>query len=89
MVVTTIGHHQMAIYDYNVEDEDYFVEGGIGVTTIRKHNIEIYDSKPTSKPLSNNVRMIRIKGVDFCNAFVGGVPGKYIRGLMEGDNVFF
>ena len=71
---------------YKAEDEDYFIGGGMGVTTMGKHKIEISDSKPTSNPSSNKVIILRIEEVDFCTAFVGGVPGNKICGLMKGDN---
>ena len=71
---------------YTAEDEDYFIRRGMGVTTVGHHKMEIYESKPTSKPLSNKVRIVRIEEVEFCTAFVGGVPGNKICGLMKGDN---
>ena len=71
---------------YKAEDEDYFVGGGMGVTTVGQHKMEISDSKPTYKPSSNNVRTVRIEELDFCTAFVGGVPRNKICGLMKGDN---
>ena len=74
---------------YKSEDEEYFVRGGMGVTTVGQHKMEIYDSKPTSKPLSNKVIIFRIEEVEFCTAFVVGVPGNKICGLMKGDNGSF
>ena len=71
---------------YNAEGEDYFVGGGMGVTNVGQHKMEISNSKPTSKPSSNKLRIVRIEEVDFCNAFVGGVPGNKIFELMKGDN---
>ena len=58
----------------------------MGVTKVGQHKMEIYDSNPTSKPLYNKVRIVRIEEVDFCTAFVVGVPGNNIFDLMEGDN---
>ena len=72
---------------YKAEDEDYFIGGGMGVTTVGQHKMEIYDSKPTFKPLSNKVRIVRIEEVDFCTTFVGGVPRNKICSLMKGYNV--
>ena len=71
---------------YNAEEEDYFTGGGMGVTNVVQHKVEISESKPTSKPLSNKVRIFSTEEVDFCTAFVGGVPGNKICGLMKGDN---
>ena len=48
--------------------------------------MEISVSKPTSKPLSNKVRIFGIEGVGFCTAFVGGLLGNKIYGLMKRDN---
>ena len=48
--------------------------------------MEISDFKPTYKPSYNKVRIASIEEVDFCTAFVGGVPGNKIYGLMKGDN---
>ena len=58
----------------------------MGVTNVIQHKMEIYDSKSTSNPSSNKVRIFRIEKVDFCTAFVGGVPGNKICGFMKGDN---
>ena len=58
----------------------------MGVTTVGHHNMEISYSKPTSKPSSNKVRIFRIEEVDFCTAFVIGVPGNKVCGLMKGNN---
>ena len=55
----------------------------MGVTIVGKHKMEISDSKPTSKPSSNNVRIVRIGEVDFFTAFVGVIPGNKIYGLMK------
>ena len=51
-----------------------------------QHNRDIYDSKPTSNPSANKVRIVSIEEVDFCTEFVGWVPGNKICGLMKGDN---
>ena len=40
--------------------------------------------KPTYKPYSNKFSIVRVEGVEFCAAFVGGVPGTKICGLMKG-----
>ena len=61
---------------YNAEEEDYFTGGGMGVTNVVHHKTEISDSKPTSKNLSNKVRIVRIEEVDFCTELMGGIPGK-------------
>ena len=58
----------------------------MGVTTVGQYKIEISDFNPTTKPSSNRVRIFRIEEVEFCTAFVGGVPGNKICGLMKGDN---
>ena len=71
---------------YKAEDEDYFIRGGMGVTTVGQDKMEISDSKPTSRPSSNKVVIVRIEEVDFCAAFVGGVPGNKICGLIKGYN---
>ena len=71
---------------YKAEDEYYFIRGGMGVTTVGQHKIEISDSKPTSYPSSNKVIIVSIEEVEFCTAFVGGVPGNKICGLMKGEN---
>ena len=73
---------------YKAEDEDYFIGGGGGITTVVQHKLEISDSKPISKPSSNKVKFVRIEEIDFCTAFVGGVPGNKICGLMKGENGF-
>ena len=46
---------------YNAEDKDYFVRGLMCVTTMGQHKMEISDSKPTSKPSYNKVRIVRIE----------------------------
>ena len=48
--------------------------------------METSEFKPASKPSANKIRMVRIEEVEFCIAFLGGVPGKNICGLMKGDN---
>ena len=58
----------------------------MGVITVGQHKMEISDSNPTSKPLSNKVRIVRIQEVEFCIDFVGGVPGNKICGLIKGEN---
>ena len=58
----------------------------MGTTNVVHHKMEISDSKPTSKPSSKKVRIVSIEEVDFCNAFVGGVPGNKICGFMKLDN---
>ena len=37
----------------------------MGVTTVGHQKMEIYDSKPTSKPSSNKVIILRIEELDF------------------------
>ena len=81
-----LGKIRSPVVVYNTEDEDYLVRGGMGVTTMGQHNIEISDSKPTSNILSNKFRIVSIEKVKFCTAFVGGVPGNNICGVMKGDN---
>ena len=71
---------------YNAEEEYYFAGGGMGVTNVGQHKMEIYDSKPNSKPSSNKVRIVRIEEVEFYTAFVGGLPVNKIDGLMKGEN---
>ena len=51
-----------------------------------QHKIEISDFKTTTKPSSNRVGIFRIEEVDFCTAFVGGVTGNKICGLIKGYN---
>ena len=51
-----------------------------------QHKIEISESKPSSKPSPNKVRIYRIEEVYFCTAFVGGVPGNKTCGLMKVDD---
>ena len=58
----------------------------MGVTTVGHQKMEIYDSKPTSKPSSNKVIIVKIEEVDFCTAFVREVPGNKICGFMKRDN---
>ena len=58
----------------------------MGVTTVVQNKMEISDSKPTAKTSSNKVRIVSIEEVYFCTAFVGGVPGDKICGLMKEDN---
>ena len=58
----------------------------MGVANVVQHKMEISDSKPTSKPSANKVRIVRIEEVDFCTEFVVGVPGNKICGLTEVDN---
>ena len=58
----------------------------MGVTNAGQHKIEISDSEPISKPSSNKVRIFSIEEVGFCTAFVGGVPGNKIYGLMKVNN---
>ena len=58
----------------------------MGVITVDQHKMEISDSKPTSKPSYNKVRIVRIQEVDFCTDFVGWVPRNKICGLMKGEN---
>ena len=60
--------------------------GGVGATTVGQHKMEISDSKPASNTSSTKVRIFSIEEVDFCTAFVGGVPGNKICGLMKGYN---
>ena len=35
---------------YNMERNDYFAGGGMGVTNVGQHKMEISNSKPTYKP---------------------------------------
>ena len=58
----------------------------MGVTTVGQHYMEISDPKPTSNPSSNKVIIVRIEEVDLCTAFVVGVTGNKICGLMKADN---
>ena len=81
-----LGKIQSSEVVYKAEDEDYFIGGGMGFKTVGKHKMEIYDYKPTSNPLSNKVRIVRIEEVEFCSDFVGGVPGNKICGLTKGGN---
>ena len=47
----------------------------MGATTLVQHKIEVSDYKPTSKPSSKKARIVRVDEVDFCTAFIGGIPG--------------
>ena len=49
-----------------------------------QNKIEVSDYKPTSKPSSNKVKIVRVEKVDFCAEFVGEVPGNKICGLVKG-----
>ena len=84
-----LGKIQYPAVIYKAEDEDYLIGGGMGVITVGQHNMEISDSKLTSKPSSNKVIIVRIGEVYFCTAFVGGVLGNKICGFMKGDNGYF
>ena len=66
---------------YNAEDEDYFVGVVMGVTTMGHHKMEISDSKPTSKPSSNKVRIFRIEEVSFLHCLCW-------RGTRKQDQLF-
>ena len=55
----------------------------MGVTNVVQHKMEISDFKPTSKTSANKVMILWIEDDDFCTAFVGGVPGNNICGLMK------
>ena len=68
---------------YNAEEEDYFTGGGMGFTNVAQKEMEIYDSKPTPKPSDNKVRIVWIEEVEFCTAFVVGVPRNKICGLIK------
>ena len=48
---------------YKAKYEDYFIGGGMDVTTVGQHKMEIYDPKLNSKPSSNKVRIFRIEEV--------------------------
>ena len=74
---------------YKAEDEEHFIGGVMGVTNVGQNKMEISDPKPTYKPSFNKTRIFSIEEVDFCTAFVGGVPGKKICGLMKGDNGYY
>ena len=58
----------------------------MGVTNVVQHKMEISNSKPTSKPSSNKVRIVSIEEVYFCTSFVWGVPGNKIYGFMKVDD---
>ena len=58
----------------------------MGVTNVVQHKMEISDFKPTSKTSANKVMILWIEDDDFCTAFVGGVSGNNICGLIKGDN---
>ena len=55
----------------------------MGTTTLVHHKMEVPDSKPTSNPSYNKVRIVRVEEVDLCTAFVGEVPVKKICGLIK------
>ena len=78
-----LGKIQSLAVVYNVEEEDYFTGGGMGVTNMVQHKMEIYDSKPTYNPSANKVRIVSIEEVDFLTSFVGVVPGNKICDLMK------
>ena len=71
---------------YNAEEEEYFTGEGMGVTNMVQHKVDTSDLNPTSKTSSNKVIIVIIEEVEFCTAFVGGVQGNNICGLMKGDN---
>ena len=50
---------------YKAEYEDYFIRGGMEVIPMDQNNMEISESKPTSKPSSNKVIIVRIEEVEF------------------------
>ena len=71
-----LGKIRSPVVVYNLEEEYYIDGGGMGVTSLFQHKMEISNPKPTSKYSANKVRIFRIEEVDFCNAFLGGLPGK-------------
>ena len=81
-----LGRNRSPAVVYNAEEEEYFTGGGMGVTNVGQHKIEISYFKPTPKPSSDKVRMVRIEEVEFCTDFVGGVPRNKIYGFMKEDN---
>ena len=55
-----LGKIQSPALVYKAEDEYYFIRGGTGVIIVGQHKMEISDSKHTSKPSSNKVRIFSI-----------------------------
>ena len=58
----------------------------MGDTTVVQTKMEVSDSKPTPKPSSNKVRIVRVEEVEFCMVFVGGVPENKISSMIKVDN---
>ena len=48
---------------YNIEGEDHFTGGGMGVTNKVQHKMDISDLNPTYKPYANKVRIVSIEEV--------------------------
>ena len=71
---------------YNAKEQYYFIGGVIGATTLVQNKMEVSDSKSTSKPSFNKVRIVRVGGVYFCAAFLGGVPVNKMCVLIQLDN---
>ena len=65
-----LGNIRSPVVVYKAEDEDYFIGGGMGIITMGQHKMKISDSKITSNPSSNKVRIVRIEEVYFCTDFV-------------------
>ena len=84
-----LGNIWSSVVVYKAEYEDYFIGGGMGVTAVGKHKMEISDSKPNSKPSSNKFITFRIEEIDFCTSFVGGLPGNKYLWFDERRQWFF
>ena len=81
-----LGNIRSPVVVYNTEEEDYLTGGGMGVANLVQHKMDISNSMPTSKSSYNKVIIFSIEKVDFSTAFVIGVPGNKICGLIKGDN---
>ena len=81
-----LGSIRSLLVVYNAEEQDYFIKGVMGSTTLVQPKMEVSDSNTTANPSSNKVRIVRFNEDDFCTNFLGGVPWNKICGLMEVDN---
>ena len=50
---------------FNVEEEKYFTGGGMGVTNVVQHKMNISESKPTSNTSDNKFKIFSIEEVEF------------------------
>ena len=69
-----LGSIRSLLVVYNAEEQDYFIKGVMGSTTLVQPKMEVSDSNTTANPSSNKVRIVRFNEDDFCTNFLGGVP---------------